>query len=242
MLTGFNTDVKYNGKVYHVQTEDKGTANPVIETLIYLGGEIIEARRTSYRDLLEKEGFRPQMVQKLMEKQHRTAIADIRNGRFEHLHAALEKRETHPGVDQASTLMHTDPGRSLDEIILEYLKAQAQKDALQIVIPKDIVFQEGMNIDFSIRVQREQSGQPVAGATIEIYIISTVRPKTRIWKGTTDKSGIAHVKRLQLPVFIDGMGAMVIQAFYEDLSAEDRHLLLKPPKKGKRTNTSSTRE
>ena len=40
VITGFNTDVKYRGTVYHVQTEDKGAANPLIETLIYKGGEI----------------------------------------------------------------------------------------------------------------------------------------------------------------------------------------------------------
>ena len=44
MITGFNTDVKYKGVVYHVQTEDKGTANPLIETLIYKGGEILGSR------------------------------------------------------------------------------------------------------------------------------------------------------------------------------------------------------
>jgi hypothetical protein len=41
VITGFNTDVKYRGVVYHVQTEDKGTQNPLIETLIYKGGEIL---------------------------------------------------------------------------------------------------------------------------------------------------------------------------------------------------------
>ena len=51
MITGFNTDVKYRGVVYHVQTEDKGTANPLIETLIYKGGEILGSRRLPYADL-----------------------------------------------------------------------------------------------------------------------------------------------------------------------------------------------
>src|SRR5438093_339781 len=55
MVTGFNTDVQHRGKTYHVQTEDKGLQNPIIETLIYMGGEILAARRTSYADLLEKE-------------------------------------------------------------------------------------------------------------------------------------------------------------------------------------------
>ena len=50
VITGFNTDVKYKGVVYHVQTEDKGAANPLIETLIYKGGEILGSRRLVFRD------------------------------------------------------------------------------------------------------------------------------------------------------------------------------------------------
>ena len=53
MITGFNTDVKYRGVVYHVQTEDKGTANPLIETLIYKGGEILGSRRLPYADVVK---------------------------------------------------------------------------------------------------------------------------------------------------------------------------------------------
>ena len=52
MITGFNTDVKYRGLVYHVQTEDKGKDNPLIETLIYKGGEILASRRLPYAELV----------------------------------------------------------------------------------------------------------------------------------------------------------------------------------------------
>src|SRR5262245_21768907 len=38
VITGYNTDVKHGGKVFHVQTEDKGAKNPIIETLVYVGG------------------------------------------------------------------------------------------------------------------------------------------------------------------------------------------------------------
>ena len=40
MITGFNTDVPYRGEVYHVQTEDKGTDNPMVESLIYSGARL----------------------------------------------------------------------------------------------------------------------------------------------------------------------------------------------------------
>ena len=38
MISGHNTDLLHNGVVYHVQTEDKGRSNPVIESFIYIGG------------------------------------------------------------------------------------------------------------------------------------------------------------------------------------------------------------
>ena len=53
VITGFNTDVKYRGVVYHVQTEDKGPQNPLIETLVYKGGEILASRRLPYGDLIK---------------------------------------------------------------------------------------------------------------------------------------------------------------------------------------------
>src|SRR4051794_22707590 len=35
MITGYNTDVRYRERVFHVQTEDKGLQNPSIETVVY---------------------------------------------------------------------------------------------------------------------------------------------------------------------------------------------------------------
>ncbi len=39
MVTGFNTDVQHDGKIYHVQTEDKGVDNPLIEIVLPVGIE-----------------------------------------------------------------------------------------------------------------------------------------------------------------------------------------------------------
>lgn len=218
MLTGFNTDVKHNGKVYHVQTEDKGASNPVIETLIYLGGEIIEARRTSYKDLLEKRGFQPLLIYRLMEQQHKMAIADIREGRF----------ETGPLPAQPPT----PPAKSLDEVILEYLQAQAQRrEAIQLDYDRDRVFQEGSSVELPLSVRMEKSGQPVAGAHVVVRVISTVRPVMNLWQGSTDAQGQV-VARFRLPEFPDGMGAILLQAFYQDRAVEEKHLLMKAPAPG----------
>ncbi len=82
MITGFNTDVKHKNRVFHIQTEDKGEANPYVESLVYVGGEILATKRTSYGEVV-KAGRDDHVVQDLMEQQHRTMIAAIQRGRFD---------------------------------------------------------------------------------------------------------------------------------------------------------------
>ena len=69
MITGFNTDVDYQDRVFHVQTEDKGLDNPVVESLVYCGGEIIESRRNSYSDLSEGGTYSEDEILMRMEAQ-----------------------------------------------------------------------------------------------------------------------------------------------------------------------------
>ena len=83
MITGFNTDVKHRNRVFHIQTEDKGEANPYVESLVYVGGEILATKRTSYAEVIKTSGRDDHAVQDLMEQQHRTMIAAIQRGRFD---------------------------------------------------------------------------------------------------------------------------------------------------------------
>jgi hypothetical protein len=55
MVIGFNTEIKHNGVVYHVQTEPRKDAK--IETLVYLGGAIVHSLRTSYEDFLSSPEY-----------------------------------------------------------------------------------------------------------------------------------------------------------------------------------------
>ncbi len=106
MITGFNTDIDYRGVVYHVQTEDKGTENPLVETLIYKGGEILGSRRLPYGTLATRED--EPAITKLMEDQHTAMIAEVKKGKFDE--------------DGGQTVIED---LSLDEIVLAYLAARA---------------------------------------------------------------------------------------------------------------------
>jgi hypothetical protein len=81
MLTGFNTDFRYKGTVYHVQTEDNGVGNPVIVTLLYRGGAILASRKTSYADILKFNKLE-KVVREIMEEQHKQVIKDLVAGSF----------------------------------------------------------------------------------------------------------------------------------------------------------------
>ena len=70
MITGYNTDVPHSGVVFHVQTEDKGIASAFIESLVYVGGQILAKKRTSYKSALEAGDSKKQIVE-LMDRQHR---------------------------------------------------------------------------------------------------------------------------------------------------------------------------
>jgi len=83
MITGFNTDVKHGDTVYHVQTEDKGVKNPLILSLIYVKGTILDAFRIRYNDFLESDRFSEALLQKILEFQHRQIVSAIKRGKYQ---------------------------------------------------------------------------------------------------------------------------------------------------------------
>jgi hypothetical protein len=84
VITGYNTDVEFAGVTYHIQTEDKGLATPIILSLVYDRGTILAAKREPYDDLLEK-GFDEKILSERLTKQHKTICAAIKKGRIEEL-------------------------------------------------------------------------------------------------------------------------------------------------------------
>ena len=84
MISGFNTDVEFNGIVYHVQTEDKGLETPLILSLVYTGGQILASKRTPYEDLLA-DGFDENKLSERLNRQHKLICAAIKTGRLEDL-------------------------------------------------------------------------------------------------------------------------------------------------------------
>ena len=78
MVMGFNTDIKLEGVVYHVQTEPRKDAG--IDTTVYMRGAVIHKLKSSYQDLLDSPDFSDEKLKHRLEDQHRLIIARIRGG------------------------------------------------------------------------------------------------------------------------------------------------------------------
>lgn len=103
MVPGFNTDFKYRGETYHVQTEDNGVGNPVVVTLLYHKGAILASRRTPYQDLAVQPGFEKELMA-LMKTQHKDLMRALLAGEFDKNGAApdAEGSGEHPAAAAAA--------------------------------------------------------------------------------------------------------------------------------------------
>jgi hypothetical protein len=96
VITGYNTDIEFEGVTYHVQTEDKGVARPVILSLVYDRGTILASKRLPYDDLLDGDLDEGVLAARL-HRQHKLICAAIQAGRIEDL-KKMTARETVPVV------------------------------------------------------------------------------------------------------------------------------------------------
>jgi hypothetical protein len=120
---GFNTNVRYRERVFHVQTEDSGPQHPHVITLLYEAGAILYSKKTSYAD--RKGGSIEAAVRELMEHQHRDMVKGLKSGVLDEaigLKATSEKpRDTRrtPEVIEFGHGILT--GRPLDEVVLAHV-------------------------------------------------------------------------------------------------------------------------
>jgi hypothetical protein len=94
-VTGFNHNIKHKGKVYHVQTEDSGIANPHIITHLFVGGNILASKKTSYSDIAKAPNL-AELVKEMMEEQHKEMLRNLIGGTYDNIENA-NSRAYQPG-------------------------------------------------------------------------------------------------------------------------------------------------
>ena len=216
MITGYNTDVPHNDRVFHIQTEDKGETAPEIESLVYVGGEILATKKTSYAEAV-KNGRDDRAVQEILAQQHRTMIAAIQRGRFDAPDGSVRvpegmtaARGENGGAPAGSGEQLTAGDRALDQLIVEYLASRMNDEQIDCSFTPVPDFVSGRETAMRIRAQSSQSRQPIAGASIQIRVLSAEGRGRLVFQGTTGADGACPVS-FPVPALPRGSAAAVIR-------------------------------
>ena len=95
-VLGFNHNLKFGPRIYHVQTEDSGLPHAHYITHLFVGGNILASMKTSYADAANDPELQ-KTVRGLMESQHKQMVRRLVAGEF---NAKVEAVAQHyePGV------------------------------------------------------------------------------------------------------------------------------------------------
>ena len=213
MITGYNTDVEFDGRIFHVQTEDKGREHPMVESLVYSGGEILTTRRLPYEELAGSTDYSEEAVMKLMEGQHQELIREIRNGKFDP-----------EGPKPFGYNIITN--RSLDEVVQDFLSQEVGVERIRLEMEEQQVFVEGTRPTVSLRVVAESSDRPVGGIRVTVKLISTKERPKELFSEVTDPDGRVEAI-FDVPELAGANAAILCQAEAPGNSAEIKQLIRK---------------
>jgi hypothetical protein len=80
MLFGHNSNVLLGTDTVHVQTEDHGASQALIDTTVHWKGRVLYRRTNNYLDLLPLDTATEAALKQRLDEQHRAVIEEIRSG------------------------------------------------------------------------------------------------------------------------------------------------------------------
>lgn len=251
MISGFNTDIEYEGKTYHIQTEDKGLDTPMILSLVYTGGEILASKRSSYEDLVAT-GFDEAALIDRLHRQHKLICAAILAGRMDDLKRMTERdavsrvspkarskahdktvheviefqtvHETQPTFDSLPTIS-VPVTNIVKEVVHNFsLGETGGDDELTIGLIDEVPLRGGDRVLLKVLVSRgNDENNGINGAEVLVKVLgSTFRPL--MFQARTGSNGIATI-RMQLPHFTTGRAAVLVRTTVSDGDAELRRII-----------------
>ena len=244
MITGYNTDVEYDGVVYHVQTEDKGINTPVILSLVYLDGAILASKRTPYDDLV-LSGFDQAILATRLHRQHKLICAAVHAGRIEELKRLSGRDADRRAAERGKRAREEDrepepseirepepPGQENAQKATRAAKDRfaiseaPEEEAFRVSLLEEPVLRGGEPVALRVLVSRrtDDDRYPVAKARVTLKILgSSFRPESTI--ATSDQDGVA-LMFAQLPRFTTGRAAILVRAEADGETAELRRIIL----------------
>jgi hypothetical protein len=80
---GFNSDVRWSGTSYHIQTEDWGRQNPFVVSQVFRNGAVVKSIKTGYGEILPKgPASDAKSIQLAMKIQHQEILDLLVSGKL----------------------------------------------------------------------------------------------------------------------------------------------------------------
>ena len=122
-----------------------------------------------------------------------------------------------------------DTKKSLDQVILEYLASEEQKERMLLDVKCSADLTEGSSVILTILTKSSTTGDPLKGTKIIVKIISTVKKPLALHEGKTDKQGLLSVE-FTVPEFPDGSAALLVQGFSDHSGSDEIKQFIKKKK------------
>jgi hypothetical protein len=83
MEKGFNSDISWSGREYHVQTEDWGSENPYLVSRVFQNGAVVKSIKTSYNEVLPRgPAAESKSIRLAMKIQHQQILDLLLSGKL----------------------------------------------------------------------------------------------------------------------------------------------------------------
>ena len=227
MIFGFNTDIKVNDTVYHVQSEAR-TAEKLLQTQVFVKGYCIGKRAASYANE-EASGQTEESRHELLRSQHRNIVQAIREG---HLDTVIESGSqkvamANPPAMAAATGVAAAPATkepaedSTPSSAPPTVAATAGKLELKF-LGSDRPTEHALHIRFSVSM----AGVAAEGATLQAQIVADNRASAT-FSGTgsveaqTGPEGLVELS-LPLPPNPQGEASLVVQVHHAGTTASKK--------------------
>jgi len=207
MIFGFNTDIKLDETVYHVQSEAR-EAEKLLQTQVFVKGYCIGKRATSYA-ADEERGQTEEMRHDVLRDQHRNVVQAIREGHLDTVIESASSKVAAAAAPSPASAKSAEPSPvpvASSSIELKFLgSSRPTHDTLLI------------------RFGVAQASASVEGATITAQIMADSRvPETFSGSGPmevkTDHEGLAELS-LPIPPDAQGEASLVVQVHHAGLTA-----------------------
>ncbi|MGB2901726.1 MAG: hypothetical protein WBB89_20895 [Candidatus Acidiferrum sp.] len=205
MLFGHNTNVKVGDTDFHVQTEDRGVTNALIDTTVYFHGRVLHRRTNNYFDLLPLNAKNEPALKQRLDEQHRAVVEELRTGT---LHLPLPQ-ETRSGADA------------------NVPNAAPVPKVLTLVLINSKTWLAGKRATLDVSVQNRESGEPVNHARIVARVEGAADSKE--FKAETGIDGRAQLA-FDMPRISGAEPALVIEAMHGGAKGHLRFQLRAKPK------------